>query len=110
MFTGSLDTLVHDLVIVLAYIGALLSGYAGMTVWARKGGRPGGGFLVGGLLGALGVFILVLAKPRQTEIDSVARSRGLVACPHCAESIKREARACWHCQRDVAPSAVGSPV
>ena len=107
MFTGTGN--VHDLVIVVAYLGALFSGYAGMTIWARKGGRPGGGFFVGGLLGALGVFILVLAKPRQTEIDSVARSEGLVRCPHCAEPIKREASVCWHCQREVTAPAVGSP-
>jgi len=109
MFTGSINTLVHDLVIVIAYIGSLLSGYAGMTVWARKGGRPAGGFLVGGLLGAIGVFILVAAKPRQSEIDSVARSRGLVPCPYCAEPVKHQARACWHCQRDIAAPAIGSP-
>jgi len=106
MFTGSGS--VHDLVIVVAYLGALFSGYAGMTVWARKGGRPGGGFFVGGLLGALGVFILVLAKPRQTEIDSVARSLGLVPCPHCAEPIKHAAHVCRYCQRDVTAPAVSS--
>jgi hypothetical protein len=106
MFTGSGN--VHDLVIVVAYLGALFSGYAGMTVWARKGGRPGGGFFVGGLLGAPGVFILVLAKPRQSEIDGVARSRGLVPCPHCAEPIKHEAHVCRYCQRDVTAPAVSS--
>jgi hypothetical protein len=52
MFTGSLNTLVHDLVIVIAYIGSLLSGYAGMTIWARKGGRPAGGFFLGGSAGS----------------------------------------------------------
>ena len=41
MFTSGSS--IHDLVIVVAYIGALFSGYAVMTVWARKGGRPGGG-------------------------------------------------------------------
>ena len=46
MFSGSGS--LHDLVIVVAYLGALFSGYAGMTVWARKGGRPGGGFFVTG--------------------------------------------------------------
>jgi hypothetical protein len=107
MFTNGSS--IHDLVIVVAYIGALFSGYAGMTVWARKGGRPGGGFLVGGLLGALGVFILVLAKPGQSEIDSVTRSRGLVPCPHCAEPIKHEAQVCWYCQHDVNAPAVASP-
>jgi hypothetical protein len=105
--TGSLNNLVHNLVIVIAYMGALFSGYAGMTIWARKGGRPGSGFLVGGLLGALGVFILVLARPRQTEVDSVARSQDLVPCPHCVEPIKREARVCRYCQRDVTAPAPG---
>jgi hypothetical protein len=62
-------TSLSNLVIVVAFIGALFSGFIGMTVWKNKGGSPGGGFFVGGLLGALGVFILVLAKPRQTEID-----------------------------------------
>ena len=108
MFSGSGS--LHDLVIVVAYLGALFSGEAGMTVWARKGGRPGGGFFVGGLLGALGVFILVLAKPRQTEIESVARSRGLVPCPHCAEPIKDQANVCRNCQRDGSAPAVSSPV
>ena len=68
MFTTSSS--VHDLVIVVAFIGALLSGYAGMTVWSRKAGK---GFLVGGLLGVLGVLILVLGKPEQAEIDSAAQ-------------------------------------
>ena len=100
-------TSLGNLVIVVAFIGALFSGTVGMTVWKNKGGSPGGGFFVGGLLGVLGVFILVLAKPRQTEIDRVARSRGLVPCPHCAEPIKREARVCRYCRRDVAPAPGG---
>jgi hypothetical protein len=109
MFTGNVNTLIHDLVIVIAYIGSLLSGYAGMTIWARKGGRPAGGFLLGGLLGAIGVFILVAAKPRQSETDSVARAQGLVRCPHCVELIKEGAGVCRYCQRDVAAPALSGP-
>ena len=103
MFThsGSL----HDLVIVVAFIGALLSGYAGMTIWARKGGKPGKGFIVGGLLGVLGVLILVLATPGQAEIDSAARSEGLIRCPHCAELVNQRAHVCRYCQREVAAAA-----
>lgn len=104
MFTNT-GSSVHDLVIVVAFMGALFSGYAGMTIWARKGGKPAGGFLVGGLLGALGVFILVAATPRQTEIEAAARSAGLTPCPHCAEFIKDQARVCRYCQRDVAAPA-----
>ena len=101
-------TSLGNLVIVVAFIGALFSGTIGMTVWKNKGGSPGSGFFVGGLLGVLGVFILVLARPGQREIDRIARSRGLVPCPNCAEPIKGEARVCRYCRRDVA-AAPGGP-
>ena len=101
MFTSTGNS-IHDLVIVVAFLGALLSGYAGMTIWARKGGKPAGGFLVGGLLGALGVFILAAARPRQTEIEAAARAAGLTPCPHCAELIKHQAQVCRYCQREFA--------
>jgi hypothetical protein len=104
MFTNSSGS-VHDLVVVVAFIGALFSGYAGMTIWVRKGGKPGNGFLLGGLLGVLGVLILVLATPKQAEIDSAARSEGLVRCPHCAELINHQAHVCRYCQRGVAAPA-----
>ncbi len=58
----------------LVGIGMLLSGFVGMTLWKDKGGSPSGGFIVGLLLGILGVFILALATPGQKEIDRVARS------------------------------------
>lgn len=104
MFTNT-GSSVHDLVIVVAFMGALFSGYAGMTIWARQGGKPAGGFLVGGLLKALGVFILAAATRRQAEIDSDTRSAGLTPCPHGAERIKGRARVCRYCQRDVAAPA-----
>ena len=104
MFTNT-GSSVHDLVIVVAFMGALFSGYAGMTIWARKGGKPAGGFLVGGLLGALGVFILAAARPRQAEIEAATRSQGLTPCPHCAELIKSQAQVCRYCHRDVAAPA-----
>jgi hypothetical protein len=104
MFTNTSSSL-HDLVVVVAFMGALFSGYAGMTIWARKGGKPGGGFLLGGLLGALGVLILAVATPRQKEIDSAARAAGLIRCPHCAEFINHQAHVCRYCQREVTAAA-----
>lgn len=63
------------LVLELVSIGTLLSGIVGMTLWKDKGGSPSGGFIIGLLLGVLGVFILAVATPGQKEIDRVARSR-----------------------------------
>ena len=51
------------------------------------------------------MLILVLATPGQAEIDSAARSEGLVRCPHCAELINHRAYVCRNCQREVAASA-----
>ena len=99
---------INYLVAVIAAIGSVISGYIGMTVWKNKGGDPGGGFVLGALLGPLGVFILVAAKPRQKEIDRVARRQGLVPCPNCAEIIKGQARVCRYCGRDVAPAPGGA--
>ena len=96
------------LVLAIVSIGTLLSGYIGMTVWKNKGGDPGGGFIFCAFLGTLGVLILVLGKPGQKEIARVARSQGLVSYPNCAELIKREARVCRYCRRDVAPAPGGA--
>jgi hypothetical protein len=57
------------------------------------------------LLGVLGVLILVLATPKQAEIDSAARSRGLTPCPHCGELIKHQAHVCRYREREVAAPA-----
>ena len=101
-------TSVNNLVAVIALIGAVFSGYIGMTIWKNKGADPSGGFVLGALLGVLGVFILVVAKPRQKEIDRVTRRQGLVPCPNCAELIKGQARVCWHCGRDVTSAPGGA--
>ena len=96
------------LAVVIVNIGVLLSGYVGMTVWKDKGGDPGGAYIVGALLGGLGVFFLVLLKPGQREIARVARSRERVPCPHCVEFIRREAHVCPYCGRDVAAATDGA--
>ena len=69
------SSLAGFLVFELVGIGMLLSGYVGMTLWKDKGGSPSGGFIVGLLLGILGVFILAIATPGQREIERVARSQ-----------------------------------
>ena len=86
MFTNT-GSSVHDLVIVVAFTGAMFSGYAGMTIWARKGGKPAGGFLVGGLLGPWAYSSS--PQPRRARHKSTApRDPRAHPCPHCTELIK----------------------
>lgn len=92
MFTNT-GSSVHDLVIVVAFMGALFSRVCRNDHLGTQGRQARWRFLVGGLLGALGVFILAAATPRQAEIDSAARSAGLTPVP-TARSASKARRGC----------------
>jgi hypothetical protein len=98
---------VNTLVVGIFLIQGLLVGYIGMTLWKSKGGDPSGAFVLGAILGILGVIILAIARPGQRERSRAARSQGLIRCPSCAELIEPEARVCRHCGRDVAAAPGG---
>ena len=83
----------------------LIAAFIGMTLWKNKRGDPSGAFVLGAILGILGVLILAIAKPKQKEIAKGVRSQGRVSCPHCAELIMPEAHVCPYCQQDVAAPA-----
>ena len=88
----------------IVIIEHLISAYIGMTIWKNKRGDPNGAVILCAILGILGVIILAIARPGQREIDRVARSQGLAACPTCAELVKNQARICRYCGRDIAPA------
>jgi hypothetical protein len=79
----------------------IICALVGVLIWERKGGDSFGAFLLGVFLGVLGLLILAVSQPRQKEIDRVARRRGLVRCPWCAELIRPEARVCRYCGHDL---------
>ena len=58
-----------------AIITNIISAFVGMFVWERKGGDPIGAFLLGAILGLLGLLILAVSHPRQKEVDRVIRRR-----------------------------------
>ena len=63
----------------------LLCAVLGLWIGERKG-EAAGGFLMGLLLGVLGLLIVVIWKGKQ-----------LRACPDCAEQIQPTAAVCRYC-------------
>lgn len=56
---------------------------------SQKKGESGVGFLIGFLLGPIGVLLALASKGNR------------VKCPFCSESVDPKASVCPHCQRDV---------
>lgn len=111
--------------------GFMLFAVATAVVWvvASKRGRPGwlfalacvilapgmaalvtamggSGFHAGtaGLLVPVGVLLVALAMQTGEQVAAERGSyRGNRKCPHCAESIKADARVCKHCGRESDP-------
>ncbi len=55
-----------------------------------------------------GAALFIVALPHALVLNrdeaAIARRDGQRHCPHCAELIKIEAKACKHCGKDVAPA------
>jgi hypothetical protein len=75
----------------------LLSGLAAALIWSSKGGSVGAGFLIGLVLGALGLIVVLVATP------SGRQSAWRRECPHCKEPMRRDASVCPHCRRESQP-------
>lgn len=81
---------------LLFYAGVfgLLTGavghYKGRSFWRF--------FLLGAFLGIIGFIVSLFFSRNQAELDRRAVERGEAKyCPACAETIKPEARKCFHC-------------
>lgn len=88
-----------DATVVLFFIYALVFGVVCSGVWQSKGGSAAMGFMIGLVFGVLGLVYVAASKP---DVRHLMRE-----CPHCRESIRREASVCSRCQRDVDPLPVG---
>ena len=88
----------------------ILCGIAGAGMLSRYG-KAGSGFLLGLLLGPIG--LIIAWTMRDTAKLDEAKSSGAAPgsaedrvereCPHCAERILVKAKVCKHCGREVEP-------
>ena len=74
--------------ILCGLIGAAVGSSKNLGLW---------GFVVGFLLGPIGLLIVVLSSGNR------------IPCPFCCEKMNRRATVCPHCQRDVGARAMPVP-
>lgn len=79
--------------VVLIFISHLIAAYA-----ERKGRSYWGFFALSGLCLPIGLAAALIATPSQ---ESIVLTSNLVKCEFCAEYIKREAKICKHCGKEV---------
>lgn len=94
--------------VVWLLVAGVLFAVIGSEVGRRKG-LQGAGFVLGFLLGPIGVLIVGVMTPSQATLDDARRAEGFRRCPFCAEMIRPDAVVCRYCQRDV-PNVEPRPV
>jgi len=79
----------------------LVCAFIGMSIGKGKG-KGGAGFALGLFLGPIGIIIIALMKEDTAKVEAEALSSGeMRKCPYCAELVRREARVCKHCGKEL---------
>lgn len=77
----------------------LCFGIVGSMIASSKGNSGCGGFILGILLGPIGLLISFFS--RDNEEGKREKSGNTKKCPHCAEYIKQDAKVCKYCGRSI---------
>jgi hypothetical protein len=80
----------------------LLCGIVAAYIYQRKGRSGLAAFIIGVLLGPIGVILALLSSTDEKAVEKKQFASGeMKKCPHCAELIKNDAKVCKFCGRDV---------
>lgn len=80
----------------------VLFGLPSAIIHHGKGRSAVLGFLVGSGLGLIGLLIVAVSRPDQRRLETDQLASGEVRrCPACDEMVRREAKVCRFCQRDL---------
>lgn len=88
---------------------AILLGLIPAAIARNKGRSFVGWWIFGALLLIVALPAALLVGRREEGLDRMQSAEGRTRCPHCAEWIRREARVCKHCGRDVEPQSARLP-
>jgi hypothetical protein len=78
----------------------LIFGFLSGIIASNKNLSFGSYFVVGVLLGPIGLVIALVSKPSTPEPTTDA---AVWVCPYCAEQVMALAKVCKHCGRDIHP-------
>jgi hypothetical protein len=80
----------------------VIAGVVVALIASSKGRNGCGWFIYGFLLWPIALVHVLVARPNERQVEARALSSGeMKKCPYCAELIKRDARVCRYCGRDV---------
>lgn len=89
----------------------LVCGFIAAAIYKNKGRSAGAAFIVGVLLGPIGIILVLLSSPDTAALERQRLGTGQVKkCPHCGEMIRPEATICRFCQQPVEALSVPNNV